>query len=227
MALPKVGERVYIAKQESDSYDSGNAKVLDIARGLIYLDRPLRDDGGGELEVAVKEQVRITYYAVDRSLLYFDTAVAGMDVLDRIPSLQVHKPNDAEIVRIQRRNFARVELELPLSVSGSRIGDDGRRRTFSSKGLTLDLSAGGMAFSLRDDWILEADDLIDVSLEIDKKRDGSADIVKCRSFVVRRAHDDEKNVNHYSARFVDLEQHDQQKLVQKVFQRQIELRRKK
>lgn len=222
MALPEVGQTVYV--DQPRQLGRGRARVLDMQDELLYLDRPVGESRHMEFAMQEGEQVRVSYVPAERVLYYFDAVVVGVQPLGILPSFQVRTPGKGQIIRVQRRSFVRVELPLSLIVTA--IHRDGEELPLSEgTGYTIDLSGGGMSFILNQDIALTIGDIIIATLTLQDPGRKPVE-VEMRAVIVRNSGPaQEKHVIH-SARFTDIAPTVQQKLIQLVFRRQIEIRGK-
>ncbi len=222
MALPEVGQTVYVDQPRQPV--RGRARVLDLQDGLMYLDRPVGEAHRIEFSMHEGEQVRVSYVPAERVLYYFDASVVGVRALGILPSFQVRAPRKEQIVRVQRRSFARVELPLSLVVMVVPKSDD-ERPTVEGTGYTIDVSGGGMSFILNQDIALASGDGIVARLTLPDSARKMVE-VEVAAVIIRSAVPDRDRRLVYSARFTDIAPAVQQRFVQLVFRRQIEIRDK-
>ena len=218
--MPEVGQTVYVNPARQSG--RGRARVLDIQDNLLYLDHPIEEARRVEFAMREGERVRVSYVPAERVLYYFDAVVVGVKPLGILPSFQVYTPEKEQIVRVQRRSFARVEL--PLSLVMTMVPGDGEElRLSAGAGYTIDVSGGGLSFVLDQDLPLAIGDKMIIKLSLPEADRRTTD-VELRAVVTRNAGPDyDKRIVH-SARFTDIAPAVQQKLIQLVFRRQIEMR---
>lgn len=222
MPLPEVGQTVYVDQPRQPV--RGRARVLDVQDGLMYLDRPVGEAQRIEFSMREGEQVRVSYVPAERALYYFEASVVGVQALGILPSFQVRTPRKEQIVRVQRRSFARVQLPLSLVVTVVLKNDQESPRA-EATGYTIDVSGGGMSFILNQDIALASGDGIVATLTLPDSGRKMVE-VEVGAVVIRSARPDRDNRVVYSARFTDITAGVQQKLVQLVLRRQIEMRDK-
>ena len=223
MTLPVVGQTVHIQK-EDDSALQGHARVLDIRTEGIYLDVPLTmDTGQGRwLDLFDSDDVHISYLSVDGAVYHFDSRVISRTTVDNLPSILIRSPELSRITRLQRRSFVRVEVSLQISVLRIGIGESSSLTT--GYGMTYDLSGGGLSFRpLRPIEMTQGDQItVKFSLPTDQPKDWP---ISAKGNIVRESQDEYQRTL-YCVNFEQISPSGQQRIVQYVFKRQIELRSK-
>ncbi len=217
MSLPVAGQTVYIEKK--NRADRGHARVLDLDETTLYLDEPVTLDGSFALDLPIGEGISISYRLADGSLCRFETSVLSRTLLDRLGSIRVVKPIAKDILRVQRREFARVSMSIDVSYL-LRRGD----RLIMGTGITRDMSGGGLSFWPKIDHGIRVTDPITVKFTLPGEA-STLPPISAKAEVLRV-----ENTNHasvlYSLHFHEISNACQQRIVRHVFKRQIELRAK-
>lgn len=220
MSLPVVGQTVQIQKQVDGV--QGHARVLDLKAEGIYIDVPLTVGKGKWMDFSNSEIIHVSYVLTDGAVYHFESTMLMQTKLDQLPAIILRRPEASQITRLQRRSFVRIEVSLQLSILRIRPGDASPLST--GFGMTYDLSGGGLSFRpLRDMEIAYGDQItVKFALPNDQAKDLP---VSAKGHVVRLTQD-EYNRPLYCINFEQLSHSGQQRIIQYVFRRQIELRSK-
>ncbi len=220
MSLPVVGQTVQIQKQVDGV--QGHARILDLKSEGIYIDVPLIVGQGKWMDFSNSEIIHISYVLADGAVYHFESTMLMRTKLDQLAAILLRRPEPSQIIRLQRRSFVRVEVSLQLSIL--RIRRDDAAPLSTGYGMTYDLSGGGLSFRPLKDMEIAHGDQITVKFGL--PNDQAKDLpISAKGHVVRLAHD-EYNRSLYCINFEQLSSSDQQRIIQYVFRRQIELRSK-
>lgn len=218
MSLPVAGQTVYIDKLHSA--DRGSARVLDMDEKVIFLDEPWTVDRERPLGLNEQDDIRVSYRLTDGSLCHFETSVLRVKAqLEQLWTTTVRRPNKDQIQRVQRRQYARVGAEMNLSFSCMH-----QDQIITGKGVTRDLSAGGLSFWPKSGDGLATGDIMEIVLQI--PGDGSVRDEVSAKGIVLRADPVNELTTICSLRFQEMSLIAEQRIVRFVFKRQIELRGK-
>lgn len=222
MALPRIGQTVYIDKQPASS--SGFAHVLDIRGSQLFLSEPLKLESPELLNVIPGDLLRISYVSPNQAMYHFESVVTGVGLTDRLASITVSLPSEDQVVRIQRRAFVRADISVPIEVSRAGGASSGKREE-SLQGLSVNISGGGLAFYLRKQGVqFSPGDKLQVSIRLPAaSKEGRDETVTSAGMVVRLIEMEGKPTV-YSLRFEDINPAMQQTIVQHVFRHQIRMR---
>ncbi len=220
MSLPVVGQTVQIQKQVDGI--QGHARVLDLKSEGIYIDVPLTVGKGSWMDFSNSEIIHISYTLADGAVYHFKSTMLMRTKVDQLPAMLLRLPEPSQITRLQRRSFVRVEVALQLSILRIRPNDASPLST--GNGMTYDLSGGGLSFRPLDAMEIAHGDQITVKFGLPNDQEKVLPI-SAKGHVVRLAHD-EYNRLLYCINFEQLSPSGQQRIIQYVFRRQIELRSK-
>lgn len=222
MALPRIGQTVYIDKQPVSS--SGFAHVLDIRGNQLFLSEPLQLESPELLAVNPGDRLRISYVSPNQAMYYFESVVTGIGLTDRLASIAIGLPSEDKVVRIQRRAFVRADISVPVEV-GRRSASPGLKHAESLQALSVNISGGGLAFYLRkQETDFSPGDKLQVSISLPGAgREGRDETVTSAGVIIRSIESENKPTV-YSLRFEDINPAMQQTIVQHVFRHQIRMR---
>lgn len=210
----KVGMVIYLRKDdEEQDVEEYKSRVIDIEDGLIMIDYPIHVEtgrttffiDGTKLQVMFTNDAKVSYR--------FETKIAGRRLAE-IPMLQLTHEGEASYVKIQRREFVRVDTTLDVAVEID---------TTILRLVSTDISAGGMALNLPALDTLEEG--MNVSLLIVLPfMHRKIEYIRTKAKVVRVFEKNQRAIA--SLKFLTLSDTDQQQVIQYCFERQLQLKKK-
>ncbi|MGE5573684.1 MAG: flagellar brake protein [Bacteroidota bacterium] len=204
---------VVLGGRNAGSYPS---RVEDIGFDAVVVAAPTRK--GVVLRLSEGDEVRVE--TVQEDAVYKFKTIVEMVIVHPFPMLQLAKPD--EIVRDQRRRFARVNVSLPARYRC--LDHRARERVVPHKATATNVSGGGaliVTWQSRPD--LKVGSEVDVELELP---DGK---VHAKGVVVRVSTgetDEAGRVQQIAVEFKDIDERQRDTLARYVLQRQLELRRR-
>ncbi|RDI42972.1 flagellar brake protein [Falsibacillus pallidus] len=117
-------------------------KVHDIQGTRIYIDYPVNIDTDRTAFLLDGMQLSASYILEDNAVYQFETEVLGR-AKKNLPMIILHYPGPEEIIKVQRRQYVRVETSVDVNLE---LKLDGQEVVLSS--ITEDISAGGCAVLL-------------------------------------------------------------------------------
>ncbi|WAH35087.1 flagellar brake protein [Alicyclobacillus dauci] len=149
---PKVGTSVRI-KLEGNDRDTYRSRVADVDKKHLYLDIPVHPRSGHELDVKVKQNLRIEYLG-SGSVVYKWTSPVLRKAYIPTPAIQVGLPDKAkDLERIQRREYFRTSLGAVVKITSTA---DGKQYVMKA----VDVSGGGMAVKTTEEVTLSVNDYV-------------------------------------------------------------------
>lgn len=221
MALPKLGQQLFIMRMRDR--ERGDAHVLDISQTAIVFELPLSTNSNTLLALDAKDPVLISYFAVDGSLQQFETTIHQKIAQNELQTLQILTPKAEEIRHIQRRSFVRVPANFAVAFLVPKR--EGGIPLVRGKGLTHDISGGGIRFHPESDVPVVAGDTITVQFSLPKDAP-TTPAVSAKGIVLRLKPHELLSIPILSIRFTEISNAAQQRIVQYAFKRQLELRAK-
>lgn len=197
----KVNQRVEIEVDMTSYQGVYPSRVEEVDEKGVYLAVPIKH--GALIPLRVGEPVKI-YFLKDQQVYCLRSEIVGRK-LSPVPEILVaHSRN---IVRVQRRNWVRLEISLPVIL----YYRDGRQERVE-RGRTLNISGGGVLFVTRADW-LRVGDPICVRIELPEREPFISPAV------VRRVELPEAGTKGYriACEFVDIRESQRDVLVKFIF----------
>ncbi|UOF89749.1 PilZ domain-containing protein [Fodinisporobacter ferrooxydans] len=221
MALPRVGQTVFLDVRSGPLAGRYQCRVVDHGQSTLSIETPLRLNSTVPVTFDVGIDFEVVYRALDGAECRFFSNVVKR-VVKEIPVLEIYKPKMSAITRIQRREYLRVPINIPVELA---FLDSYTKRPVTCKGMSKDISGGGLAFTVESSISVHAEDVIGFRFTI--PIDGSMTEVLGKGIVLRVLDLSEKNVKKViSVRFFDISDQNRQRIVRFTFQRQIEISKK-
>lgn len=205
-----IGTVVVIDKEFVKDGERYKSKVIDRSDESVMIDYPTNTATGKTAFFIDGTQLLVTFN--DQHTSYaFKTEVIGRKK-QGIPMLQLHYPGDNQLIRIQRREFVRVETAVDVAVS-----DEHRTQSY----VTVDVSAGGLALPVDDETFLEENRLLTLLIVL-PFMNREIKYVDATARVVRVWEKDGRRIA--SLQFEHIGQFERQCIVRFCFERQLQLR---
>lgn len=152
-----VNTRVELEVHDPDFEGKYASRVMDVTKKEIELMAPTEK---GEL-VPIRRKTKVTIdYIGQRAMYRFDSIITRR-FRDPVAGIAIKKPRRVE--RIQRREFVRLEINIPIKYRLS--VEEGEPEEFK-KSYTIDLSGGGLRFI--SDEKLPEDEFLEIRLGMDR-----------------------------------------------------------
>jgi c-di-GMP-binding flagellar brake protein YcgR len=136
--LLSIGTIIVIDKDFTKDSEKFKSKVVDIGDGFVMIDYPTHIETGRTAFFMDGTQLHVTFVDNMKLSYAFRTEVGGR-LNKGIPMIKLSYPGDDQLIKIQRREFVRVESAIDIAVE-----KDGRFTQY----VAADLSAGGVALTL-------------------------------------------------------------------------------
>ncbi|MCY0874984.1 MAG: PilZ domain-containing protein [Firmicutes bacterium] len=218
MDFPVLGQTLYV--EQAGAENRGHARLLDLSETAYYIDLPMVLGSSVLLPLDLFLTLRLTYRSAKGTMYYFDASVLRRGLVDQLPCLLISRPQVQDIVRVQRRAFARIEVPIDLSVLCVR--DQGEPKLITVRTVTRDISGGGLSFCTRRNLGIGRADPVTLKLSFVDDA-GQSSTLTAKGEITRVERDDTGRYT-YSMKFIDIKDAAQQKLVQYVFRLQLKER---
>ncbi|MDT8860033.1 flagellar brake domain-containing protein [Alkalihalobacillus sp. MEB130] len=219
----KIGLTIFLELQERKDSEKGvqrfKCRLVDIKDAIYVIDYPINEETGKPSFFFDGTEFRASFITEDESAMYaFDTEIVGR-MKGNIPVLFLKDPGKEKYIRIQRRNYVRVETAVDVAIHPI----NSEFSPFTT--VTLDLSGGGCAILLpqNQSFLEQGQTTIHLVLHM---QTGDIVYVKALCKVVRVFTPRKEARRRASLQFLDIDERDQQKIIRYCFERQLALRRK-
>ncbi|MDQ0219008.1 pilus assembly protein PilZ [Peribacillus cavernae] len=213
----KIGDTLLIEPKFSLQSEQYKSMVVEISESSIFIDYPINTATGKIAFLLDGTQMKITFIAGNQDLYIFDTEVLGR-VKAQIAMIQLSHPPIESYVKIQRRQFVRVETPVDTAVHPEAFEFEPFRA------ITDDISAGGAALRILKQISLQPHSNIFVWLALPLKS-GEIGYLRLKSNVIRISEHTER-FNKLSVQFIEMADANRQTLIRYIFERQVEMKKK-
>jgi len=209
--LLSIGTIIVIDKDFTKDSEKFKSKVVDIGDGFVMIDYPTHIETGRTAFFMDGTQLHVTFTDSVKMSYAFRTEVSGR-LNKGIPMIKLTYPGDDQLIKIQRREFVRVESAIDIAVE-----KDGRFTQF----VAADLSAGGVALTLLSPDTFKEDELLSLTIVL-PFLNHEIKYVKADARVIRVVEKDGRLIA--SLRFETINQVERQYIIRFCFERQLQMR---
>ena len=209
----KIGTMLILEPTYTERVEKFRCKVVELSDGIIYIDYPINTITKKTAFLMDGTQFRVIFTTEEKQSIAFNTEVVGRQG-GNIPMIKLTCPSEDEFIKIQRREYVRVETALDVAV------EFGGRFTQYVAG---DISAGGTLLQLRGAARFTDGDQIRLLLVLPYSN-GDIRYVQTEGIVVRMFEKDHREFA--SVQFTDTDEVDKQYIVRFCFERQLQFRKR-
>lgn len=207
-----IGTVLTLEKDYTEESEKFKCRVVDIEDDEHFMmDYPINMATGKTAFFIDGTQLLITFVDDYKMSYAFRTEVHSR-VNRTIPMLKLKYPGDKQLIKIQRREFVRVDTSLDVALQAD---------ASSVQLVSVDLSAGGLAVNMKDhDYFTPNDEVkLMIVLFFSKKE---IKYVTCTARVVRNWESEKRRLTSFT--FKEIDDKDRQHIIRYCFERQLELR---
>ena len=209
----KIGTMLILEPTHTDSVEKLRCKVVEQNENYIYIDYPVNTVTKRTAFLLDGAQFRATYHNEAKQSFAFNTEVLGRKK-GNIPMIMLASPPDDEFIKVQRREYVRVETAVDVAVEF-----DGQYSQFA----TVDISAGGLLLNPLFPVRFTEGNIVQLTIVL-PYMNGDMRYVMTDAMVIRVFERD--NNQYVSMQFKNLDDLDKQYIVRFCFERQLQIRRK-
>lgn len=210
----KIGATLYM-QQGDDQYRS---RIVEIDDGKYFIDLPVDMKTYRTSDMKEGTPLQVSFIDEDSGIYRFESMVSGRK-LGRVPMLIIERPDENHLVRMQRREFLRIDSEIDVAVHPK------VERFHAFTTTSADLSGGGMAIKLPKHHGLKENMEIYCWLVL-SKHSGDSDYLFLPCKVLRIFQPDQKGIESASLGFVSIQEKERQKIIRFCYEKQLELKKK-
>ncbi|MBT2754886.1 flagellar brake domain-containing protein [Mesobacillus foraminis] len=212
----KIGDVLTLEHQFSNSSERYKCKLVEKIGNDLYIDYPINIGTGKTVYLLDRTPLRAVFASGNGGQYYFQTEIKGRKK-QGIPMLILSFPGEEGLVKIQRRQYVRVETSLDVSIQP--FGDSA---PFTA--VTDDISAGGAAILASQSAPIKPGMTVSC-LFVLPMQNGECEYKRFKGKVIR-VNEAFPGMNRISVQFVGASGLDRQLLLRFCFERQLELRKK-
>lgn len=208
-----IGTTLTIDKDFTESSEQYKSKVVDHGDGYVMIDYPTHIETGKTAIFMDGTQLLISFVVKNVSFAYRAEVVGR--VKKEIPMLKLTYPGDDQLVKIQRREFVRVETAIDVAVDFG-----GFFRQFVAE----DISAGGIALNIGHDDSFEGSESVELTIVL-PFANNDIKYIRTEAKAVRIWEKDGRRIA--SMQFNNIDNVDRQNVIRFCFERQLQARNEK
>jgi c-di-GMP-binding flagellar brake protein YcgR len=209
----KIGTILTLEPVQTEKAEKYRCKVVEFKDSKLYIDYPVHTETDRTVFLIDGTQLKVSFVFNETTVYSFETEVTGRKK-SNIPMICLYYPGSNELVKVQRRQFVRVDATVDAAVITPNA---------SYPTITTDLSAGGCAVKVRKNQSYEAGMEVEIILVLPMQT-GEYHYLNVPCRVVRVW---EKGTNRIaSLEFTELKDLQQQNILRFCFERQLALRNK-
>lgn len=211
----KIGTNIILESISSETTEKFRCKIVEQKNNVIYIDYPVNTATNKTAFLFEGGQYRASFVDETKIAHAFKTQVLGR-VKSNIPMIMLSFPTNDEIIKIQRREFVRVETPVDVAIEF-----DHQFYQF----VTEDISAGGIAIIVNQSVPFKENDEIQLTivLPFSNSNDGIK-YVQTSARVVRFIEKDNRVI--VPLQFTNTDDVDRQNIIRFCFERQLKIRKK-
>lgn len=209
----KIGTILTLEPTYTERVEEFRCRVVEQGENIIYIDYPVNVVTKKTSFLVDGAQFRVTFMTDEKQSFAFNTEVLGRKG-GTVPMIILTCPSPEEFIKIQRREYVRVESKVDVSIEF-----DGQFTPL----VTEDISAGGLAVILNRPVNFREDDKVKLTIVLPYSN-GDIKYVQTSAIVARIFEKD--GIRIASIQFTDTDDLDKQHIVRFCFERQL-LHRKK
>jgi c-di-GMP-binding flagellar brake protein YcgR len=207
-----------LISQEESEPEKLKCRLVDVNDHEFYIDYPISLKTNRSAFLLDGTQLKVTFVGSDGSSIFlFESEINGR-VKKNIPMLILTYPGDNHLIKIQRRQFVRVETAVDIAIHPLEYEFD------PITTITDDISAGGAAVLIPQEIHFKTDMKILTWLVL-VMQDGEYHYLKLQSRIARMIPFNETR-NKISLQFIDVSNQERQLLLRFSFERQLEAKKK-
>lgn len=209
----KIGTQLELEPTYTERVEKFRCKVVEQKDNIIYIDYPINIATKKTAFLIDGSEFRATFHTGDKQSFSFNTEVIGRKA-GNIPMIMLHCPKADDFIKIQRREYVRVETPVDVAIQFK----DNKYQL-----VTSDISAGGLAVTLKGAIAFQDGDEVQLTIVL-PYANGDIKYVVTDATVVRIYEKDE--IKMATIQLTDTDDVDQQHIVRFCFERQLVNRRK-
>jgi c-di-GMP-binding flagellar brake protein YcgR len=193
-------------------------KLVDKKANQLYIDYPINESTGRTAYLMIGTELIASFINKDQHAFRFQTEVTGR-VKENIPMISITYPGDDQLIRVQRREFVRIDTSLDVAIHP--INNEFKPIT----AITTDISAGGAAIIVPKYTKLRQDQEIFVWFSLPFQNE-SIEYIKLNAKIIRFIPAENELFLKAPLQFLNIDEETRQTLIRFCFNQQILLRKK-
>ena len=209
----KIGTMLILEPTYTERLEKFRCKVVEQKDGVIYIDYPINTITKKTAFLIDGAQFRVTFNDESKQSFAFNAEVLGRKK-GNIPMIMLSCPPEHEFIKIQRREFVRVETPVDIAVEYN---------NHFTQLVADDISAGGVLLTLRKPVNFKEGDTVRLTIVL-PYMNNEIRYIQTDALVVTIF--ERENRKFASLQFTDTDDIDKQYIVRFCFERQLQIRKK-
>ena len=209
----KVGTVLTLEQEITEKEEKFHCKIVEIKDNIVYIDYPKSSLTKKTAFLVDGSEYYGTFISEGNVSFAFKTKVIGRK-MGTIPTIMLSLPEQEEIMKIQRREFVRVQTSIDVAIEYN----DGYFQF-----VTEDISAGGLLIRLKSDVPFNEGEIVPLTIVL-PFANGDMRYVRTNAEVIRIFERD--TIRLASLQLVETDEVDKQYIVRFCFERQLMIRKK-
>ncbi|WP_458354953.1 flagellar brake protein [Peribacillus frigoritolerans] len=213
----KIGDILMLEPKYTPQKEKFNCMVVEMGTGCFYTDFPIDAETGKIAFLMDGTQFKATFSNEEQAVYVFESEVLGK-VKGRIPMMQLLLPEAETFVKIQRRQFVRLDVTLDTAIHPE------HSEFTPFRALTEDISAGGASIRLLKGTAIQSVSQLYLWMALPLKS-GEIHYLRLKSKVIRVTEKEHGNMLLH-VKFLEPTKNDVQTLMRFIFEKQVDLKKK-
>ncbi|WML47683.1 flagellar brake domain-containing protein [Neobacillus sp. PS3-34] len=215
----QIGDVLTLEPKYDDQFEKYKCRVVDKKGDDLFIDYPISLKTNRTVFLLDGSQMKATFVGQDGSSVFlFETEIKGR-VKQNIPMLIIPYPGNENLIKIQRRQYVRVETAIDIALKPSK-----KTKFLPFTAVTEDVSAGGTSVLVPLDFHLSPGTILE-SWMVVTLQSGEYHYMKLESKVVRIIPFNQTR-NKMSLEFCNISAQERQLLLRLCFDRQLGMKKK-
>ncbi len=213
-----IGDTLILEPAHSGTPEKYKCRLVDSKENEIYIDYPINANTNKTVFLLNGTQLKVSFVTSQGTVYMFDSEIIGREKQNNIPMLILHLPNSDQFIKIQRREYVRVETNVDVSISSNDI----EMSPFAT--ITTDISAGGAAILVPIGSGLKEESIVNTCFVL-PMQSGDYYYLKVKA-VVKKILNYNETHNKAPLEFIEVSANDRQLFLRFCFDRQLSFRKK-
>lgn len=209
----KVGTVLTLEQENMEKVEKFHCKIVEIKENIIYIDYPKSSLTQKTAFLVDGSPYYVTFISESNISYAFKTKVIGRK-MGAIPTVMLSLPTEEEIMKIQRREFVRVQTSTDVAIEYN-------NEYFQF--VTEDISAGGLLLRLKSDVPFHEGEIVPLTIVL-PFANGDMRYVRTKAEVIRIF--ERGTMRLASLQLAETDEVDKQYIVRFCFERQLMVRKK-
>lgn len=212
-----IGDVLRLETKDQNS-EKLKCKLVERRGNQLYIDYPINESTGRSAFLMIGTELTASFIDKSQHAFLFHTEVTGR-VKENIPMISLTYPGDAQLIRIQRREFVRIDTSLDVAIHPK----NNEFQPFTA--VTTDISAGGAALLIQKTTKLKEGQELTIWFTLPFQNE-TIEYIKIHAKIIRFIPAENDLFLKAPLQFLNMDEATQQTLIRFSFQQQIQMHRK-